>query len=507
MARGRRYDVEGNKLNIKKVIAVIIALIVIAMFVTVVVKVISIDKETIEKNVSLKYYTVYEKQKWGVINSKGETIIKPSYEEMIIIPNPDKDVFLITKSVNYIDGTYSSLAINSKGEQLFSDYAKVEAIQNIDKQNNLWYFTNCLKVQKEDKWGLIDFSGKVLLNCQYDNIEAVPYIKNSLITSKDNKKGLVNSTGNVIINNEYNNILALTDQYEDGYIVENNDNKYGIVGTNKKVIVPIEYEEIKNIKSQDNYIVKENGKLEIYNASSSEKVIIDVDNAKDINNDNVIIEKSGKFGIINLSGEVKIEAKYDELSHIFANYYIAKIDNKYGIIDSEENQKVDFIYTNIIYRKDTDFIEAEVENSIDSNLIDRNFDIKLTGIISEINVSKGYMKIRIGNEYKYYNFKFEEKTNIQLLKDNTLFLDKKDGKYGYINKDGIVVVNYIYDDAMEQNACGYSAIKKDGKWGAIDSTGKVIVEPSLTLEKNTVIDFIGTWHLAEDANAGYYTRD
>ena len=138
MARGRRYDVEGKKQKIKKVIAVIIALIVIAMFVTVVVKVISIDKETIEKNVSLKYYTVYEKQKWGVINSKGETIIKPSYEEMIIIPNPDKDVFLITKSVNYIDGTYSSLAINSKGEQLFSDYAKVEAIQNIDKQNNLW---------------------------------------------------------------------------------------------------------------------------------------------------------------------------------------------------------------------------------------------------------------------------------------------------------------------------------------------------------------------------------
>ena len=45
-----------------------------------------------------------------------------------------------------------------------------------------------------------------------------------------------------------------------------------------------------------------------------------------------------------------------------------------------------------------------------------------------------------------------------------------------------------------------------GKWGAINSKGETTVAPTLTLENNPVIDFIGTWHLAEDANANYYTK-
>ena len=49
-------------------------------------------------------------------------------------------------------------------------------------------------------------------------------------------------------------------------------------------------------------------------------------------------------------------------------------------------------------------------------------------------------------------------------------------------------------------------MKKDGKWGSIDQKGEIIVEPKYTLENNIVIDFIGTYYLAEDINANYYTK-
>ena len=506
MNKGRRYDAENSQLNVKKVIAAIITLIVIIMFVIIVVKVIKNDKKTTEKNVSLRYYTVYEEQKWGVINSKGETIIKPSYEEMIVIPNPEKDVFIVTKDVNYETGTYKSIAVNSKNEQLFTDYDMVEALENRDKQNSVWYIDTCLKVQKDGQWGLIDFSGKTLLNCQYDSIQTLPYVKNSLVTIKENKKGLVSGAGNVIINNEYEEILALTDQYEDGYIVKNSQGKYGVIGTNKKLAVPAEYTEIKNIKSEDNYVVKDEGKIKIYNSVAEQTTSIDADDIKSINAENIVVKKDDKYGIKSLTGDQIVEAKYEDLTYLFSNYYIAKADLKYGIIDNLGDTKLDFNYTSLIYRKDADFIQGEKEGLAESELIDRNLEIKLTGILSELNVNKGYMKVRVGEEYKYYNFKFEEKKNTEILTDNTLFLKKKNDKYGYVNKDGVVVVNYTYDDAMEQNASGYSAVKKDGKWGAIDDKGKVVVEPSLTLEKNTLIDFIGKWHMAEDANAGYYTK-
>ena len=91
-----------------------------------------------------------------------------------------------------------------------------------------------------------------------------------------------------------------------------------------------------------------------------------------------------------------------------------------------------------------------------------------------------------------------------LLNSNKLFVSKNNGKYGFVDKDGNVVVDYIYDDATEQNTAGYAGIKKDGLWGAIDLNGNVSVEPKYNLDDNETIDFIGKWHICEDTNANNY---
>lgn len=73
--KGRRFD-EEPQLNIKKVIATIIALIVIIM---VIVSVISLFKPKKEKiNEKHEYFSLHANNKWGVINNKGEVIIEPS---------------------------------------------------------------------------------------------------------------------------------------------------------------------------------------------------------------------------------------------------------------------------------------------------------------------------------------------------------------------------------------------------------------------------------------------
>ena len=116
------------------------------------------------------------------------------------------------------------------------------------------------------------------------------------------------------------------------------------------------------------------------------------------------------------------------------------------------------------------------------------------------------MRVRKNGEYKYYNFSFEEKTNIEVLKSNTLFLSKKDGKYGYVNKDGELIVNHIYDDAQEQNQYGYCVVKKDGLWGVLGSDGTMILEPSVNLDSSLYIDFIASWHLYEDTDLNIYVK-
>lgn len=185
--------------------------------------------------------------------------------------------------------------------------------------------------------------------------------------------------------------------------------------------------------------------------------------------------------------------------------FIAKRNGKYGIIDLTNAEKVEFKYNMASYNEKADIYILEDENAT-STILNSSFETKLTGILNELNEEKGYIKIRVGEEYKYYNFKFEEKQAKDVLTSNTLFLSKKDGKYGYVDKDGKVIIDYIYDDAKEQNSCGFAAIKKDGKWGSIDSKGKVVIEPTYNLDNYLEIDFIGRWHLGQDRNLNYYIQ-
>ena len=76
MNRGRRY--EEPKLNMKKVFAVIIAIIVIIMFIFIVKGMLTKDKDQ-SKITSNDYFVSFQNNKWGVIDETGENIIDPSY--------------------------------------------------------------------------------------------------------------------------------------------------------------------------------------------------------------------------------------------------------------------------------------------------------------------------------------------------------------------------------------------------------------------------------------------
>lgn len=503
MNRGRRYDSNGE-LNKKKVVAVIIAFAVIIMFIVGIIKLLGTKPNNDEKIVSIDYYSVYTNGKWGVINSKGETILEPTYDEMVQVPNKTKKIFICTYDVDYNANTYKSKAVNEKNESLFSQYEKVEVFQNVDENNNLINEEEILKVYKDGKYGIINIEGKEILPCEYNEIYSLNGVKNSIITVIGNKKGLTDSKGNIIISNEYKEIKSLTNKYENGYIVQNDEGKYGVISYSKKALLECKYDEIKNVYGDNSYVVKEDGKLKIVDSTGNTYLDGKYSDIIGINNDNIIVKNESKIGVVKKTGEQLVPIEYDEIKYLYSNNYIAKKDNKYGVINLENKTMLDFNYSSLFYRETADFLEG-TKDSIETEIIDHDLQVRLTGIVSEVNIEKGYFKIRQNNENKYYTFKFEQKNEQDILKSNTLFLRKKDGKYGFVNKDGVVIVNYIYDDATEQDEYGFSSIKKDGKWGAIDQKGNIVVEPKYSLEDNIIIKFIGKWHLAQDLNANYYT--
>ena len=109
--RGRRYDDEPH-LNYKKVFAVLLVIIVIAMIIFMIKQILEKGKEA-GKITSTSYYALYTDNKWGIIGTNGEIIINPMYQEIPIVVDKEKDVFLFTYDINEEEGTYKTKAINS----------------------------------------------------------------------------------------------------------------------------------------------------------------------------------------------------------------------------------------------------------------------------------------------------------------------------------------------------------------------------------------------------------
>jgi hypothetical protein len=59
---------------------------------------------------------------------------------------------------------------------------------------------------------------------------------------------------------------------------------------------------------------------------------------------------------------------------------------------------------------------------------------------------------------------------------NGASLVKKNGKYGFVNKEGKILVPTIYDEASTMNE-GFAPVRQGDAWGYVDSLGKLVIEP------------------------------
>jgi len=263
--RGRRFDDEP-KLNKRKVFATVIAIIVIIMVIMSIKNLFKKEASVTEMTIPTAYFTIYQDSKYGVIDSKGNIVIKPTYDEMIVIPNSSKAIFMCTYDVDYNTGNYKTKVIDASGKTLLEGFNDIQPIENTDS-NDIWYEDNVLKYQENGKYGLIDFNGKKILDAEYTKIYALNGIEKSIIVENNDNKGLVNSSlGELILPCEYSDIISLSEgSAEAGYIVSK-DGKKGVVSATGKVILENNYNDIKQVSGNNMYVVND-GTLKIIDNS------------------------------------------------------------------------------------------------------------------------------------------------------------------------------------------------------------------------------------------------
>ncbi len=409
MSRGRRYEKEG-KLNIKKVIAVAIAFAVIIMFIVGIKTLLSTDAtEKISKSTS--FYNLYDNGKWGVIDENGKIVIEAKNDEVITIPNYKKDIFILTENVDYDNSTYKTRVINSKNEELFTEYDEVNVIENSDSNNNLWYEQDVLKVKKDNLWGLINLSGEEILPIEYEDIYALEGVRNSLIIKKNNKVGLSDNKGSVIIEPEYKEIRGIESDYKNGYIVISQAGNYGKIDFDKSIILGAEYKDVKPLTSKTVFVVKENKKYNLINSNKEVLLSQNVDDAQQISGENVVVKINNKFGVINTSGNEIIKPEYQYLEYTSLDQIIIKKDNKFGIMKQSGEIIIPLEYDKITYNKNANLIICEKKNNEEGIIYSSSLANSVEGIITGINYEQQLIKVEKNGEVHYYNFSLDEKTS------------------------------------------------------------------------------------------------
>ena len=340
----------------------------------------------------------------------------------------------------------------------------------------------------------INYKTNIETKSEYQDIKRIVDYEDKdkfyLIYEKDNKYGVIEDE-NTIINNEYDNIEY--DNLNQLFIVKK-DGKYGIVKLNGETLISCLYDEI-DIEGIYIYALK-NEEQTIFNTSGEKiedqkyKSVYNVENT----NYKITINDENKYGVLDENNNSIISNNYFYIGYLGNNYFVVSRQNgKNGIIDNKGDVILDTKYDTIEKIEDTNLIDAVEINTNTITLF--NNEMKELNKMSNANifVEKNYIRIYSNKEQKYFNSNGEEKSNKEILSQNKIFSDVKDGKWGFVDSNGNVIVDYIYDEVTEQNSYGFAGIKKDGKWGSINEDGQVIIEPTYTLNNNEV-DFVGEYY-------------
>lgn len=421
----------------------------------------------VEEIVEEKYFLLLNDNNIGVIDNKGNIIITPQYFA-VHIPNPSKPIFVCYYDYDEATGGYRTKIVNEQGTELFTKYNKIETISLNDIETSMPYEKKVLKYEREGKYGLIDLKGSLVTKAIYDSIDGLSNKEGELLISQDGKYGVINTKGAELIKPEYDYISG--DEYY------NADKKYALSGY------------VLGVKTTDGY----------------------------------------RYGYMNYKRKKLLDTEYNEIIRLGGIgsedtdkdvFLVAKKNGQYGLI---KNKKVviDFRYQSIDYSGVNNLFivtrstKSGVYNSIGKKILSVKYD--------EVQVNNTYIETKSGDETAYYNLlgnridkstikeedKNEEKEATTNEVTGKLIPKEKDGKWGFVNSNSNVVVDYKYEKVTEFNKYGFAGVKLNGKWGSIDENGNIVAEPIYNLDSSYEVEFIGKYYkVVYDYKTVYYSDD
>lgn len=119
-------------------------------------------------------------------------------------------------------------------------------------------------------------------------------------------------------------------------IIKIDSEQYGVIDIKTgNAILENKYEKIKYLPTQQNFLVKSNGKYGIMKKNAEVKIRTVYDNIKIMDNQNelYLVKQNDTYGIVNSKGEVIIEPEYKQIGINVDKYTKNGVENKYVVLN------------------------------------------------------------------------------------------------------------------------------------------------------------------------------
>ncbi|QXE87820.1 WG repeat-containing protein [Geomonas nitrogeniifigens] len=222
--------------------------------------------------------------------------------------------------------------------------------------------------------------------------------------------------------------------------------KYGAIDSTGNIIVPVVYEKM-SIFSNNRAVFTFKGKSGIVNSKGEILVpaAFDLPTFSSTESGLTFFKKKGKYGVIDQRGNIKIAAVYEDAvyTNISDKALPVKFHKKWGVVDSSGKTVIPFKYD----------------------------DISLTPdgyALVTVNNLKGVIRLDGKWVKKPCKLNFTAQGFAQ-----GLMVIESEGKYGYMDTKGEIIIEPKYDDARPFSG-GLSPVQIGALWGIIDLTGKLV---------------------------------
>lgn len=455
-------------------------------------------------------------QKWGIMDRRGNFILRPTYDELQPISN---GVAVVSK-----DGRSGLLRIDgSLAANLI--YTSILITDNFLKVSKT--VTTGTEKKETEQWGILDFNGKELIPCQYDEIRR----QNSqlYILAREDKIGFASIYGRKITDAKYTD---LDFRFHNHMLIVAKNDLYGLIDTfgneitpfiynslyampNQRLKRPVEFvgeiygrtadtittvlmdssgreyfrgigDYVTDISFQGYSVINQNSQLILINKTTS-KIIANGMYPEILHIGGGFFAayqepNAGVWEIYDLNGIFKGKLKADSLRQCRANLFSAKRNGKWGILNLKNKQVLPFVYDQIDILNDAGI---KVCQNNKWGLLNARGKILMPIQYDNINLSNDEFNIILAkkdNKLGLYGLTgnllgstFYDDIDDSYT-DSSFLIISNEKKFGLISLTGYPITPLEYDNIEDDDLdYGILIVEKAGKFGAIDLRGRVVI--------------------------------